>query len=711
MRTEMSLPFQEDADGFVRTLDDVEPEGSDWDDTASALEFGSDDDERDEGADIGTKRIPFFQPEKPAGWDLAEARAEAAKPRPFQTSIDEKIRAAQRGLTESIPDVDDEKDSGHVPGDEEGTKNKRKRNEDGKGSGDNGDDERAEFAKNNKKAKKGHGNVRKANLQDAKTKEQEQVDNEYDGDDAMVKKKGKKRLRKEKAAPKTFVELHLSRALQKAVEQLEWNAPTPIQSRAIPYILAGRDVCGSAVTGSGKTGAFVLPVLERLLQAGIDNVTRVVILLPTRELAAQCHAVITSLAKYTSIRAALAVGGLSNKTQEVALRSRPHILVATPGRLIDHMRNAHSFSLDDVEVLIMDEADRLLEMGFQAEVEEIVRNTRAAGRQTLLFSATMTDDLKGLIKLSLQNPINLAVDPVFDVATTLAQEFVKLKPAFQSSKDAVLFALVTRTFKARTIIFFRQKITAHRFKILFGLTKLKSAELHGNLTQAQRLAALDSFRDGSVDFLLCTDLAARGLDIAGVETVINYDMPAEVKEYVHRVGRTARAGHEGRACSIVCSGNNDERKILKGVSKRAQGQLSARIVPPSVIGKWRAWIDSLEGSVKKVLKEEKQEKEMRMAEMELSKASNILKHSEDIYARPARTWFQNEGQKLEAKAKAREQKGLAPGAEDISRTEKRKRKQQALEKQKRARGAAEREQGYSKQRMEAKKAKKKSNKR
>lgn len=660
MRTQTRQAMQEDADGFVRTLEPA-PD-SDFDDAASALEFGSDDDARD---------APFFEPQRPAAWDLAGARAEAAKPRPFQTSIDEKIKVQQRGLSN--------------PPKETGTDELKKRKRTGEGE---------EEGKRRKKGK----------LMKGSRAEEGDSDSDEGG---VVKKKGKKRLRKEKAAAKSFTELHLSRALQKAVEQLEWHEPTPIQSRAIPYILAGRDICGSAVTGSGKTGAFVLPVLERLLQAGVDNVTRVVILLPTRELAAQCHAVIASLAKYTAIRAALAVGGLSNKTQEVALRTRPHILVATPGRLIDHIRNAHGFSLDDIEVLIMDEADRLLEMGFQAEVEEIVRNTRAAGRQTLLFSATMTDDLKGLIKLSLQNPINLAVDPVLDVASTLQQEFVKLKPAFETSKDAVLLALVNRTFKSRTIIFFRQKITAHRFKILFGLTKLKSAELHGNLTQAQRLAALDEFKDGTVDFLLCTDLAARGLDIAGVETVINYDLPVEVKEYVHRVGRTARAGKEGRACSIVCSGNNDERKLLKGIAKRAQGQLSARIVPPSVIGKWRAWIDSLEKAVKAVLKEEKQEKEMRLAEMELSKASNIMQHSDDIYSRPARTWFQNEGQKRESRAKAREEKGLGPSLDDKLRVEKRKQRKAARDKQNRGRESSEREQGYSKQRAEARNAKKK----
>lgn len=679
----MSAIPGEDADGFIRTVEGP-VEDTNWDEDNSELEFGSDNDGDDKGMN-GTAL--FFQTEQPAGWNLAHARAEAAEPRPFQTSVDDKIRAAQRDLAESSPPV--------IAADVEDISRKRRR-----GSESLGNDGMKEFGGGDAFSHKGERAMKVIKMAEGTATFDENEENAVEG------KKGKKKAKKEKqAAKKTFADLHLSRPLLKAVEQLEWNVPTPIQTRAIPYILAGRDVCGSAVTGSGKTGAFVLPILERLLQAGVDNATRVIVLLPTRELAAQCHSVIISFAKYTTIRAALVVGGLSNTTQEVALRTRPHIIVATPGRLIDHMRNAHSFSLDDVEVLVMDEADRLLEMGFQAEVEEIVQNTRSAGRQTLLFSATMTSGLQGLIKLSLQNAINLAVDPVYDVAATLTQEFVKLKPAFENSKDAMLFSLVTRTFKARSIVFFRQKVTAHRFKILFGLTKLKAAELHGNLTQAQRLAALDSFRDGSVHFLLCTDLAARGLDIAGVETVINYDMPTEVKEYVHRVGRTARAGNAGRACSIVCSGNNDERKILKAIAKRAKGKLSARVVPPTVIGKWRAWIDSLEPAVKTVLKEEKQEKEMRMAEMELNKANNVLKHSEEIYARPARTWFQSTSEKLEEKAKARQERGLVPVAE------RRKPKAVINEKQSRQREIAERRKGYSKQRAEAKKAKRRPSKR
>jgi ATP-dependent RNA helicase DDX27 len=610
-----------DADGFVRTLPDAIDSDSDDD---SCLEFGSEDD--DTGPSKTTRAAnAFFSVPAPHAWNLGGARADAEQARPYQTSIDEKIRKAQSAV--SLPDVPRALDPGQLL------------------TGDGVQDPTAEYSADN----------------DVVPGMDNADDRGKDTEPGRSTAAGKKRQRKQAAAAvATFESLNLSRALLKAIESLEWTAPTPIQARAIPYILAGRDVCGSAVTGSGKTGAFVLPVVERLVRSGVDNATRVIILLPTRELAAQCHAVIQSLCKYTSIRAALAVGGLSNKAQEVSLRARPHIIVATPGRLIDHVRNAQSFTLDDVEILIMDEADRLLEMGFKDEVEEIIRFTPSSARQTLLFSATMSPSLHSLIKLSLQNPVNMAVDPVFDVAATLTQEFVKLKPAQEQNKDATLFSLVTRSFSKRTIIFFRQKITAHRFKILFGLTNLNAAELHGNLTQAQRLEALDLFREGAVDFLLCTDLAARGLDIAGVEAVINYDMPGEVTEYVHRVGRTARAGQAGRACSIVCSASNDERKVLRVVAKRANNKLSARVIQPVVLGKWRAWIDSLAGATKVVLKDEKQEKEMRMAEMELSKAENLLKFSGDISSRPARTWFQSSKQKSSAQDAAREARGINP---------------------------------------------------
>lgn len=627
---------------------------------ADAFSAGESEPELD-AADLS---FNFSSADRPAGWDLSAARHEAEKPLPFQTSVDAKIRATLTSMpVKSIADA-----AGEDENDDSSDENEQKTS-----------------AKRSKKGK---------SVQIA--------------ENASVKpsKKGKKRLRNETSDASSFADLNLSRPLLKAVSTLEWNRPTPVQSRAIPYILAGRDVCGSAVTGSGKTGAFVLPVLERLIQAGVDNVTRVVILLPTRELAAQCHSVITNLSKYTSIRAALAVGGLSNIAQEAALRTRPHILVATPGRLIDHIRNAHSFSLEDVEILIMDEADRLLEMGFQAEVEEVVRHTPRS-RQTLLFSATMNSKLSALVKLSLDKPAKLAVDPLFDVAATLSQEFIKIKTEHECNKDALLFALASRSFKSRVIIFFREKIAAHRFRILFGLAGLKCAELHGNLTQAQRLLALDEFRQGSVDFLLCTDLAARGLDIAGVQTVVNYDMPREVVEYIHRAGRTARAGAAGRVCSLVCSDRGDERRVLNAVGKRAQAKLSARTVPPAVVGKYRALVDSLAPALRKVLREERTEKQLRVAERDLAKAGNILKHEGEIYSRPKRSWFQTRDEREEEGEKVRKAQGFGPSRGVLEREERKKRKTEMTQARKEGSQQSEVREGFHKQKAAARKMKRK----
>lgn len=687
----------EEVDGLILTVPDTigdDVERSDSDSDQSALEFASDEENRPSSKF-------FFESSAPAAWDFSSVREKAQPLQPYQTTIDAKIRSAREKMSVKPPPSNTQ--GANLVKGKGGEKGSKSVADDGNaGGGESADDSDESDDDDDNEADSDVGKVKID-------------DNGKDNVTEKTPQKGKKRMRKEqKAATTTFLDLHLSKPLQKAVQVLQWTKPTPIQSSAIPYILAGRDVCASAVTGSGKTAAFLLPVLERLLQSGIDNVTRVLILLPTRELAAQCHAVLTSLSKYTSVRAALAVGGLSGESQQVALRTRPHIVVATPGRLIDHVRNSHGFSLEDIEVLVMDEADRLLDMGFQAEVEEIVRNTPANKRQTLLFSATMTAELKGLIKLSLQNPITLAVDTVMDVSTTLLQEFVKIKPAYENNKDALLLALVSRSFKTRTIIFFRQKITAHRFKILFGLCKLSCAELHGNLTQGQRLEALDNFREGRVDFLLCTDLAARGLDIVGVDTVLNFDMPSELKEYVHRVGRTARAGRSGRACSLVCTGINDERKLLKSIAKRGGDRIVARVVPGAVIGKWKAWVESVEGAVRSVLKEEKQEREIRMAEMELTKADNIMKFSEEIYSRPAKSWFQAEGQRTAEKNKKREELGLKPMKSSTNKATGQKRKAEddaetkaEKEKRQKTRELAEREEGYSKQRAAARKQKRK----
>ncbi|XP_050267704.1 DEAD-box ATP-dependent RNA helicase 28-like [Quercus robur] len=478
----------------------------------------------------------------------------------------------------------------------------------------------------------------------------------------------------------SFIELNLSRPLLRACEALGYSKPTPIQSAVIPLAMNGSDICGSAVTGSGKTAAFALPTLERLLfRPKRVPAIRVLILTPTRELAVQVHSMIEKLAQFTDIRCCLVVGGLSTKVQEAALRSMPDVVVATPGRMIDHLRNSMSVDLEDLAVLILDEADRLLELGFSAEIRELVRLCPKR-RQTMLFSATMTEEVDELIKLSLTKPSRLSADPSKTLPQTLTQEVVRIRRMREVNQEAVLLALCSKTFTSKVIIFSGTKQAAHRLKILFGLAGLKATELHGNLTQIQRLDALELFRKQQVDFLIATDVAARGLDIIGVQTVINYECPREYKSYIHRVGRTARAGREGYAVTFV---TDNDRSLLKDIAKKAGSKLRSRTVAEQSITKWSEIIEQMEDQVAEILEEEREERTLRKAEMEVSRAENLIAHREEIYSRPKKTWFVTEKEKrLVAKAsKASVEKETNSGkavisaqeAEDLKMKEKRKR--------------------------------------
>ncbi|XP_050124174.1 DEAD-box ATP-dependent RNA helicase 28-like isoform X2 [Malus sylvestris] len=440
----------------------------------------------------------------------------------------------------------------------------------------------------------------------------------------------------------SFMELHLSRPLLRACEKLGYTKPTPIQAACIPLALSGRDICGSAITGSGKTAAFALPTLERLLfRPKRVPAIRVLVLTPARELAVQVHSMIQKLAQFTDIRCCLVVGGLSLKAQEADLRTMPDIVVATPGRIIDHLRNSMSVDLDDLAVLILDEADRLLEVGFSAEIRELIR-VCPKRRQTMLFSATMTEEVDELVKLSLTKPLRLSADPSAKRPVTLTEEVVRIRRMREVNQEAVLLALCSKTFTARVIIFSGTKQAAHRLKILFGLAGLKAAELHGNLTQVQRLDALELFRKQGVDYLIATDVAARGLDIIGVQTVINYACPRDLTSYVHRVGRTARAGREGYAVTFV---TDNDRSLLKAIAKRAGSKLRSRIVAEQSITKWCQIIEEMEDQVATILQEEREEQALRKAEMEASKAENMIVHKDEIYSRPKRTWFVTEKEK------------------------------------------------------------------
>lgn len=300
--------------------------------------------------------------------------------------------------------------------------------------------------------------------------------------------------------PTSFSSMNLSRPLLRALSSLQFSTPTPIQARAVPLALLGRDILGSAVTGSGKTGAFMIPILERLTyrdRGKGGQACRVLVLCPTRELAVQCEAVGKALAEKggLDVRFALLVGGLSLNAQAHTLRTLPDVLIATPGRLIDHLTNTPSFTLSALDVLVIDEADRMLEAGFTDELEEIIKACPRS-RQTMLFSATMTDSVDELVKLSLDRPIRVFVDPKRNTAQGLTQEFVRIRS--DDSRSPSLLALCKRTVREKCIIFFRSKALAHQMRVVFGLCGLKAAELHGNLTQEQVGFCECDEADGSV---------------------------------------------------------------------------------------------------------------------------------------------------------------------------------------------------------------------
>jgi ATP-dependent RNA helicase DDX27 len=283
----------------------------------------------------------------------------------------------------------------------------------------------------------------------------------------------------------SFQGMSLSRPILRGLAAVGFSKPTPIQAKAIPVALLGKDIVGGAVTGSGKTAAFIVPILERLLYRPKKVPTsRVVILMPTRELAIQCHSVATKLASHTDVKFCLAVGGLSLKVQEAELRLRPDVIIATPGRFIDHMRNSVSFTVDTLEILVLDEADRMLEAGFEDELKEIL-DTIPKSRQTMLFSATMNTSVDKMINAGLNRPVRLMVDAQKQTVGTLIQEFIRLRPGRETKRMGYLLYLCANVYTDRVIVFFRQKKEAHRARIIFGLSGLKATELHGSMSQEQ----------------------------------------------------------------------------------------------------------------------------------------------------------------------------------------------------------------------------------
>lgn len=459
------------------------------------------------------------------------------------------------------------------------------------------------------------------------------------------------------SAMDSFQQFSLSRPILRALAALNFAIPTPIQVRAIPVALQGLDVVGSAQTGSGKTAAFLLPILERLIYRPRKiPTTRVAILMPTRELAVQCYSVAIALARFTDITFAQVVGGFSLREQEAILKKRPDVVIATPGRFIDHMRNSASFAVENIEILVLDEADRMLEQGFSDELDEILK-TIPRSRQTMLFSATMTSSVDKLVRVGMNKPVRLSVDSTHSTVAGLTQEFLRLRPG----RDTLEFRLATLCtlattipdYQQRTIVFFRQKKDVHRVRVIFGLLGLKAGELHGSMTQDQRIDAVNNFRDGKTTHLLATDVASRGLDIKNVHSIINYEAPQTHEIYLHRVGRTARAGKSGKSCTLA---SEPDRKVVKAAVKSARSQgakVASRVLEQSVVGEIKDKLETLTDEVDAVLKEEKQEKQLTQMESEVQRGENLVKYQDEIMSRPKRTWFESEKEKRANKDRAK----------------------------------------------------------
>jgi ATP-dependent RNA helicase RhlE len=342
----------------------------------------------------------------------------------------------------------------------------------------------------------------------------------------------------------SFTSFHLHPRIVAGVQALGYTIPTPIQLQAMPPVLQGRDVVGLAQTGTGKTAAFVLPILQRLIQ-GPGGRVRALILAPTRELAEQIYTVTGALGQHTPLRQVTLYGGVGMQPQVQKLRAGVDIAVACPGRLLDHMRQG-TINLSHLEVLVLDEADRLFDMGFLPDIRRIVRHLPAQ-RQTLLFSATMPEAIWHLVQDILRTPVTVQVDHTVPLPTISHA----LYPVAPHLKTALLTALFRHTKPASGLVFTRTKHQAKRVAHHLAQAGYRATSLQGNLSQSKRQAALEGFRSGAFEILVATDLAARGLDVWHISHVINYDMPETVDAYMHRIGRTGRAARTGVAFTLV----------------------------------------------------------------------------------------------------------------------------------------------------------------
>jgi ATP-dependent RNA helicase RhlE len=399
------------------------------------------------------------------------------------------------------------------------------------------------------------------------------------------------------AAPERFDTLALDPKLLRAVADSGYLAMTPIQAKAIPIVLAGRDVMGAAQTGTGKTAAFSLPLLQRMLKHESASVSparhpvRALVLAPTRELADQVANNVKTYAKHTLLRSTVVFGGIDMKPQTAELKRGVEVLIATPGRLLDHIE-AKNCSLSQVEYVVLDEADRMLDIGFLPDLQRIL-SFLPKQRQTLLFSATFSPEIKRLAQSYLQDPLLVEVARPNATATNVEQRFYRVDD--DDKRQAVKQILRDRQL-SQSIVFVNSKLGAARLARSLERDGLRTAALHGDKSQDERLKALEAFKRGEVDLLVATDVAARGLDIADLPAVFNFDVPFNAEDYVHRIGRTGRAGASGVAVTLV---SKSDQRLVSDIEKLIKKTIEVEPLDlddaPPVRRPRRTWDESADG--------------------------------------------------------------------------------------------------------------------
>ena len=395
----------------------------------------------------------------------------------------------------------------------------------------------------------------------------------------------------EPSAPQCFDTLPLDPKLLRAIVTQGYLTMTPIQAQAIPLVLEGRDVMGAAQTGTGKTAAFSIPLLQKMLKHENPSMSparhpvRAIVLAPTRELAVQVAANVKAYAKQTNLRVAVVFGGMNMKEQTLELKGGVEVLIATPGRLIDHIE-AKNCNLGQVEYVVLDEADRMLDIGFLPDLQRIL-SYLPKQRQTLLFSATFSPEIKKLAQSYLQDPILVETARPNETATNVEQRFYLTT---DDDKRAVIRQILRERGITQSIVFVNSKLGAGRLARSFERDGLRTSALHGDKSQDERLKALEAFKRGEVDLLVATDVAARGLDIAALPAVFNFDIPFGAEDYVHRIGRTGRAGASGLAVSLVTASDTrlmaDIEKLIKKKIEVERFELEGERRPPQREQRW-----------------------------------------------------------------------------------------------------------------------------